>query len=151
MVHIQAYRAPEPPSRIFPECVSFQMFDNSLSVLNFLINISEKPKATPTVCSNVYSTSWTLTFYSDSINLDLASLSLFIRITYDCFHDELKQVVWEISAIEGTTNNDCHQNIFQTAALSLTWNTEVRIQPICYSNRLEKFIHSYSSFPSAEV
>ena len=88
MVHMQAYRAPEPPSRIFPECVSFQMFDNSLSVLNFLINISEKPKATPTVCSNVYPTSWTLTFYSDSINLDLASLSLFIRITYDCMHDD---------------------------------------------------------------
>ena len=94
------------------------------------------------MCSNVYPTS---TFYSDSINLDLASLSLFIRITYDCFHDDLKQVVWDISAIEGTTNNDCHQNIFQTAALSLTWNTEVRIQPICYSNPLGKFIHSYSS------
>ena len=57
----------------------------------------------------------------------------------------LKQVVWGISAIEGTTNNDCHQNIFQTVALSLTWNTEVRIQPICYSNSLGKFIHSYSS------
>ena len=57
----------------------------------------------------------------------------------------LKQVVWGISAIEGTINNDCHQNIFQTAALSLTWNTEVRIQPICYSNPLGKFIHSYSS------
>ena len=30
----------------------------------------------------------TSTFYSDSINLDLASLSLFIRITYDCIHDD---------------------------------------------------------------
>ena len=48
----------------------------------------------------------------------------------------LKQVVRGISAIEGTTNNEIVIKISPKPLLSLTWNTEVRIQPICYSNLL---------------
>ena len=57
--------------------------------------------------------------------------------------DILKQVVRGISGIEGTANNDCHQNIFETAALSLTCNTEVRIQPIEFLGK----IHPQRKFP----
>ena len=54
----------------------------------------------------------------------------------------LKQVVRGISAIEGTTNNEIVIKISPKPLLSLTWNTEVRIQLICYSNLSGKFIHS---------
>ena len=150
MVHMQVYRAPEPPSRIFPECVSFQMFWQYFKRFEFSHqHFRETESYRP--CARMFIQH--LRFIQILLTLILLRFR-YLSESHTTVYTMiviLKQVLWGISAIEGTTNNDCHKNIFQTAALSLTWNTEVRIQPICYSNRLGKLIHSYSSFPSAEV
>ena len=58
-------------------------FDNSLSALMFLIEISEKTKG-----NNLSLECLSLTLSLDSIKIDLALLLVLIRITYHCIHDD---------------------------------------------------------------
>ena len=80
---IPSYRA-----KFFTSMSLSKGFDNSLSALMFLAEISEKTKGTDLALECVSTILSPYTLSSDSIKIDLASLLVFIRITYHCIHDD---------------------------------------------------------------
>ena len=103
---------PSPRAEFFPSASLSKCSNNSISALKFLINISEKTKANdraleclfnilnPYVIFRLYWPRYSFGYLSESRR------TLYTMIVI------LKQVVRGISAIEGTTNNDCHQSVF---------------------------------------
>ena len=105
-------------------------FDNSLSVLQFLVDISEKTKANDLALerlSNILNPYVIFRFFQP--------WSCFAFVIYQ--NHTRWYLYWSrlfrasLRVLQTTT---VIKISLKTAALSLTWNTEVRIPPICYSN-----------------
>ena len=96
-------------------------FDNSSCAQKFIMEISDKTKGND------------LALECLSNILSPYVIVIFIRITNDCKQDDCYTEA-------GCSGHLCN------CSLSLTWNTEVRIQPIRNSKFLGKFTHSLSFF-----
>ena len=143
-------RAPEPRAKFSTSTSLSKCCDNSLRVLQFFINISGETKVDDLALeylSSIFNPTLS------SINLDLASLLAFIKITYDCIQDDS----YTQPGCSGHLRNQgyCKQRLSSKYLLTRCTQSYLEHRDKDSTNLLLKslgnFIHSQSSFPSAEV